>query len=145
MRKPDFNESAVIGYASYMFFTLLIGGEWMFRAIQNNPESMYAAYLDFLGSQTNLAVFSLAVALVTIFILFVENYIFRIVVNLIGLVYFTILAASYVFSYPNLGLGLALIFVLMMVANINRLIDEQQEDRKRKIMCDSYKKEGDKE
>lgn len=145
MRKPNFNESAVIGYAAYMFFTLLVNRGWMFQVIQDNPESMYATYLEFLGSQTNLAVFSLAVALVTIFILFVENYIFRIAVNLIGLVYFTILAASYVFSYPNLGLGLALIFVLMMVININRLIDEQQEDRKRKIMCDSYKEEGDKE
>ena len=138
MRKPTFNETAVIGYGFYMFFTLLIDPNWMYANIEKNPDSMYAAYLDLLGSQLNIAIFSLIVAVMTMVVLFTQNYMFRISVNLIGLIYFTIISASYIFSYPNLGLGLAAILVATQISNINRLIDEQQEDRKRKIICNSY-------
>ena len=138
MRKPTFNETAVIGYGFYMFFTLLIEPNWMYANIEKNPDSMYVAYLNLLGSQLNIAVFSLIVALVTMGILFTQNYTFRIAVNLLGLVYFTIISASYIFSYPNLGLGLAAIIVVTQISNINMLIDEQQEGRKRKIIYDSY-------
>lgn len=138
MRKPTFNETAVIGYGFYMFFTLMIEPNWMYANIEKDPDSMYVAYLEFLGSQFNIAIFSLIVAVVTVGILFTQNYMFRISVNLIGLIYFTIISASYIFSYPNLGLGLAAILVVTQISNINRLIDEQQEDKKRKIICNSY-------
>lgn len=138
MRKPTFNETAVIGYGFYMFFTLIIEPNWMYANIDKNPDSMYVAYLELLGSQLNIAIFSLIVALVTMGILFTQNYTFRIMVNLLGLTYFTIISASYIFSYPNIGLGLAGILVITQIKNINILIDEQQEDRKRKIICDSY-------
>src|SRR5699024_6391360 len=122
----------------YMFFTLMIDPNWMYANIAENPDSMYVAYLNLLGSQFNIAIFSLIVAVVTMGILFTQNYTFRIVVNLIGLIYFTIISASYIFSYPNLGLGLAAIIVVTQINNINMLIDEKQEERKRKIICNSY-------
>lgn len=138
MRKPTFNETVVIGYGFYMFFTLMIDRNWMYANIAENPDSMYVAYLNLLGTQFNIAIFSLIVAVVTMGVLFTQNYTFRIVVNLIGLIYFTIISASYIFSYPNLGLGLAAIIVVTQINNINMLIDEQQEERKRKIICNSY-------
>lgn len=141
MRKPTFNETAVIGYGMYMFFTLMLEPNWMYANIEDNPNSMYVAYLEFLGSQFNIAIFSLIVALVTMSILFTQNYTFRIMVNLLGLTYFTIISASYIFSYPNLGLGLAAILVITQIKNINMLIDEQQEVRKQKIICDNYHSE----
>jgi hypothetical protein len=140
MRKPNISETIVIAYAFYMWFTLTIDNTWFYSAIQDDPNSMYAAYLNFFHTQGNLAITSLVVGFLTVGILFVENYILRIFVNGIGLVYFTILAASYIFSYPNLGLGLSAIITVIMIANINRLIDEKQEERKHKIICDSYKK-----
>lgn len=138
MRKPTFNETVVIGYGFYMFFTLMIDPNWMYANIAENPDSMYVAYLNLLGSQFNIAIFSLIVAVVTMGVLFMQNYTFRIAVNLIGLIYFTIISASYIFSYPNLGLGLAAIIVVTQINNINMLIDQQQEERKRKIICNSY-------
>lgn len=143
LRKPNFSESAVIGYAGYMWFTLTIDNNWFYQAIEDDPDSMYAAYLETFQTQGNLALFSLILALVTMGILFIDNYLIRIIVNLLGLVYFTILSASYIFSYPNLGLGLALILVVAMIANINFLINEKVEKDKKKIMCDSYKEESE--
>lgn len=116
----------------------MIDRNWMYEAVADNPDSMYVKYLDLLGSQFNIAMFSLAVAVLTMAILFTQKYYVRIAINLLGLVYFTMLAASFVFSYPNLGLGMSAIMVVIMIANINRLIDEQQEARKRKIICDNY-------
>lgn len=143
MRKPSLSETIVIAYAGYMWFTLSVDPNWLYQSIEENPDSMYAAYLNFLGSQFNVAMFSLLVAILMIIVLFFQNYTLRIAANLVGLIYFTILSASYVFSYPNLGLGLALIFTTLLVANINRLIDEQQEVKKHKIICDSYDEGGD--
>src|SRR5699024_11760276 len=71
----------------------------------------------------------------------VKNYTARIIVNIVGLVYFTILAVSFVFSYPNLGLGMAAIIVVVIITNINLLIDEQSERDKKRIMCDSVRSE----
>ena len=143
MRKPTFNETAVIGYGLYMWFTLSVDKNWMYENIEKNPDSMYVAYLNLLGSQTNIAIFSLIVAFLTMGMLFVSNYTFRIAISLLGLIYFTIISASYIFSYPNLGLGMSAILVITMIANINRLIDDQQEAKKKKIICDSYDERGE--
>lgn len=142
MRKPQLNEVIIIGYGSYVWFTLSFDPDFFYRAIADNPESMYAAYIGFLGTQQNLAIFSLVLALVTIAVLFTERYSLRIISALVGLVYFTILAASYIFSYPNLGLGLSALMLGVLIFNINRLIDEKEEAKKRKLLCDNYKSEG---
>lgn len=143
MRKPSLNETIVIAFSLYMVFTLSIDTKWMYTALEEDPDSMYAMYLELLGSQPNIAVFSGVVAGITIAALFVQHYLIRIASNLIGLVYFSILSASFIFSYPNLGLGLSAIFVVIMLVNINRLIDEHQDERKKKIMEDSYCEGGE--
>lgn len=143
LRKPNFAEVFSIAFGGYMWFTLTIDSDWLYRNMESNPDSMYWAYMELVGSQFNLAMFSLAVALITIGMLFVRSYTLRIIANVIGLIYFTILAASYVFSYPNIGLGMSAIIVVMLISNINSLIDEQQEEKKHKIICDSYIEEED--
>jgi len=137
MRKPQISEAIIIGYSLYMWFTLTLDGEFLERGIANNPDSMYRMYLELMGTQRNVVFISLAVALLTILVLFVKSYTARIIVNIVGLVYFTILAVSFVFSYPNLGLGMAAIIVVVIISNINLLIDEQSERDKKRIMCES--------
>lgn len=127
-----------MGYGGYVWFTLMFDPNFFYRAIDSNPESMYAAYINFLGSQQNLAIFSLILAIITAAVLFTENYTLRIISALIGLIYFTILAASYIFSYPNLGLGLSAILVAILIFNINKLIDQREEAKKKKIFCDNF-------
>ena len=143
MRRPNLTEVIVLGFGVYMAFTLLLDSNWMYESIAKNPESMYGTYLSFIGSQVKLAIFSIFLVICTASILFVDNYLIRIGVNILGLMYFTILAGSFVFTYPNIGLGTSMILVVMMVVNINRLIDEQQEERKRKIICDAYNEGGE--
>lgn len=138
MRKPTFNETFIIGFTVYSFFTLMIDRNFMYETVANNPDSMYASYLGLMGSQLNIAIVSLLLAGITMSGLFVHNYNIRIIVSLLGLVYFTIIAASFVFSYPNFGLGISALVITTMIANINHLIDEQQEARKRNIICDNY-------
>lgn len=137
MRKPQISEAIIIGYSLYMWFTLTLDGEFLERGIANNPDSMYRMYLELMGTQQNVVLISLAVAILTILVLFVKSYTARIIVNIVGLVYFTILAVSFVFSYPNLGLGMAAIIVVVIITNINLLIDEQSERDKKRIMCES--------
>ncbi len=133
MRKPRLNEAVIIGYASYVWFTLTIDPEFFYNSIAENPASMYAMYTAFLGSQTNLALFSLALALANIGVLFTRNYVIRVITSITGIVYFTILAASYIFSYPNLGLGLSAIMIVILIFDVNRLIDEYAESKKKEI------------
>lgn len=140
MRKPQLSESIIIGYSLYMWFTLTLDREFLERGIEANPDSMYRMYLELLGTQQNVVNLSFAVAILTIIVLFVNNYTARIVVSIVGLVYFTLLAVSFVFSYPNLGLGLAAIVVVIIITNINLLIDEQSERSKKRIMCESVNK-----
>lgn len=144
MRKPRFGEAAVIGYTLYMLFTLGIDPRLFQEAIERNPESMYVAYVDFMGSERNVMIFSAVTLLITVLTLFTNKYTPRIIVHVIGIIYFTIIVASYIFSYPNIGLGIGAIIVINLIIDVNRVIDEQQEALKRKIICDSYKKGGDK-
>lgn len=137
MRKPQISEAIIIGYSLYMWFTLSLDGEFLERGIANNPDSMYRMYLELMGTQSNVVLISLAVAILTIMVLFTRSYTARIIVSIVGLVYFTILAVSFVFSYPNLGLGMAAIIVVVIISSINLLIDEQSERDKKRIMCES--------
>lgn len=143
MRKPQLSESIIIGYSLYMWFTLTLDRNFLEKGIEANPDSMYRMYLELLGTQQNVVNLSFAVAILTIIVLFVNNYTARIVVSIVGLVYFTLLAVSFVFSYPNLGLGLAAIVVVIIITNINLLIDEQSERAKKRIMCESVNKDDE--
>lgn len=143
MRKPQLSESIIIGYAIYMSFTLMVDRNFLADGIESNPDSMYRMYLELLGSQQNVVLLSLAVAFITGVVLFTHNYTVRIISSIVGLVYFTILAVSFVFSYPNLGLGLAAIIVIIIIANVNLLIDEQNERTKKRIICDSFTHENE--
>lgn len=139
MRKPKFGETVVIGYTLYMLFTLGVDPQLFQKAIERNPESMYVAYVDFMGSERNVMMFSAVTLLITVLTLFTNHYTPQIIVHVIGIIYFTIIVASYIFSYPNIGLGLGAIIVVKLIIDVNRVIDEQQEAHKRKIICDSYK------
>lgn len=143
MRKPQLSESIIIGYALYMSFTLMLDRNFLADGIERNPDSMYKMYLELLGSQQNIILVSLAVAFITCGVLFTQNYTVRIITSIVGLVYFTLLAVSFVFSYPNLGLGLSAIVVIIIIANVNLLIDEQNERTKMRIIHDSYKNEDE--
>lgn len=138
MRKPQLSESIIIGYALYMSFTLMVDRNFLADGIARNPDSMYKMYLELLGSQQNVILVSLAVAFITCGVLFTQNYTVRIISSIVGLVYFTLLAVSFVFSYPNLGLGLAAIVVVIIITNVNLLIDEQNERMKKRIIQDSF-------
>lgn len=139
IRRPQLNETIIIAYGLYVWFTLSIDPNFFYTAIEKNPESMYAMYLEFLGSQGNVGIYSLVMSLLTGISLFIGNYTLRIVTGFFGLIYFTILAASYVFSYPNLGLGMALLIMGMIIFDINKIISAKEEQAKRKILSDSYK------
>lgn len=143
MRKPQLSESIIIGYALYMSFTLMVDRNFLAAGIEKNPDSMYKMYLELLGSQQNIILLSLAVAFITCGVLFTQNYTVRIISSILGLVYFTILAVSFVFSYPNLGLGLAAIVVIIIITNVNLLIDEQNERTKMRIIQDSFNGEDE--
>lgn len=139
MRKPRFSEATVIGYTLYMIFTLGIDPRLFQAAIERNPESMYVAYVDFMGSERNVMIFSAVTLVITVLTLFTERYTPQIIVHVIGIIYFTIIVASYIFSYPNIGLGMGAIIVIKLIIDVNRVIDDQQDARKRKIISDNFK------
>src|SRR5699024_337556 len=106
MRKIEMYELATVMFAGSIFFTLMIAPDLFANQIAMNPDSLYAGYVDVVGSQRNLAFIALGVALLSFASFFIRCFNIRILVNSLGIVFTTFITASYVFNYPNLALGL---------------------------------------
>src|SRR5699024_9714067 len=109
MRKLQMSELASAMFAASIFFTLMIAPELFAERIAENPESLYVGYVAMVGSQANVAVISLGVTVLMFGCFFVVNYNAGIMLNVVAIVYTSFIAASYVFNYPNLALGLLVI------------------------------------
>lgn len=145
MRKPRLNELAIILFAGYMAITLAVAPSMFEDAIANNPESLYANYMKILGTQSNMAWISLAIALASFATLFTEQFTVRILMNVAGLVFFTFISASFLFNYPNIGLGAVVLVVVWLFIELWKLIDESEEVKKRKIIVDNSMEENEKQ
>lgn len=134
MRKLKMNELASAMFAASVFFTLIIAPELFAERIADNPDSLYQGYIAVVGSQQNLAMISLAVALAIFGSFFVRNYNIRILTNVVSIVYTSFITASYVFNYPNLALGLLVIVIIWQIYETNKLIDESEDEKSKRIL-----------
>lgn len=141
MRQFKMNELTSLMFAAYVWFTLTVAPNFFEDAIANNPDSLYVGYIAMVGSQQNLAWISLAVAAIVFGSFFIRNYNARILVNCISIVYFTFIAASYVFNYPNLALGLLLVVVVWHIYETNRLINKSEDEKSKRILQQSLNSE----
>lgn len=141
MRKLQMYELASAMFAASIFFTLMIAPELFADQITQNPESLYAGYVNMVGSQQNLAFISLGVTMLIFGSFFIRNYNTRIIVNVVAIVYSSFITASYVFNYPNLGLGLLMIMLIWQIYETNKLIDESEDEKSKKILQKSLGKE----
>lgn len=143
MRKLQMNELASAMFAASIFFTLMIAPELFADRIAENPESLYVGYVEMVGSQQNLAFISLGVTVLIFGSFFIRNYNTRIMVNVVAIVYSSFITASYVFNYPNLALGLLVIMIIWQIYETNKLIDESEDEKSKKILQKSLEKEED--
>lgn len=134
-------ELASAMFAASIFFTLMIAPELFAEQIAENPESLYAGYVNMVGSQQNLAFISLGVTVLIFGSFFIRNYNTRIMVNVVATVYTSFITASYIFNYPNLGLGLLMIMIIWQIYETNKLIDESEDEKSKKILQKSLEKE----
>lgn len=139
------NELASAMFAASIFFTLMIAPELFADQITENPESLYAGYVNMVGSQQNLAFISLGVALLIFGSFFIRYYNARIIVNVVAIVYTSFITASYIFNYPNLGLGLLMIMIIWQIYETNKLIDESEDEKSKQIIKKSLGKEENKD
>lgn len=137
MRKLQMNELASAMFAASIFFTLMIAPELFAEKIAENPESLYVGYVEMVGSQQNLAFISLGVTVLIFGSFFIRNYNTRIMVNVVAIVYTSFITASYVFNYPNLALGLLVIMIIWQIYETNKLIDESEDEKSKKILQQS--------
>lgn len=146
MRKIEMYELAIVMFAGSIFFTLMIAPDLFAEQIAMNPDSLYAGYVDVVGSQRNLAFIALAVAVVSFGSFFIRNFNIRILINSLGIVFTTFITASYLFNYPNLGLGLLMIMIIWQIYEVNKLIDKSEDEKAKKILnkCLLQEKEEDK-
>lgn len=141
MRKLKMNELASAMFAASIFFTLMIAPDLFAERIAENPESLYAGYVNMVGSQQNLAFISLGVTMLIFGSFFIRNYNARIMVNVVAIVYASFITASYIFNYPNLALGLLVIMIIWQIYETNKLIDKSEDEKSKKILRKSLEKE----
>ena len=139
MRKPEMHELATVLFASSIFFTSLVAPDLFADRIAENPESLYVGYVALVGSQVNLAIISIIVALLLFMTFFTKNYSVRILANITGIIYTTFITASYIFNYPNLALGLLVIMIIWQIYELYQLIDESEDEKSKKILAKSLK------
>src|SRR5699024_2235385 len=152
LRKPSFSDVSVMGYTLYMMFTLAIDPDMFEAGIRQNPNTMYLEYTKFMGSEENVIISSAVLFILTVVGLFLKSYLYRIVILLLGITYFSVIVVSYTFNYPNIGLGIGMIIVIKLIFDANKLTDQHQEDEKQKVISnsldikeedDDIKKEGE--
>lgn len=133
------HELATVLFAGSIFFTLLVDPNLFANRIAENPESLYVGYVALVGSQVNLAIISIVVAMLLFVTFFVRNYNVKILANITGIIYTTFITASYIFNYPNLALGLLVIMIIWQIYELFNLIDESEDEKAKKILTKSLK------
>lgn len=133
------HELATVLFAGSIFFTLLVAPDLFADRIAENPESLYVGYVALVGLQVNLAIISIAVAMIMFITFFTKNFNVRILANITGIIYTTFITASYIFNYPNLALGLLVIMIIWQIYETYRLIDESEDEKSKKILSKSFK------
>lgn len=142
MRKPEMNELATLMFAGSVFFTLMLAPTMFADAIALNPDSLYQGYIDMVGTQRNLAFISLGVFVAMFASFFTRVYNIRILVNSAALVYTTFIAASYLFNYPNLSIGLIVVIIIWQIYEINKLIDSSEDCKAERVLKESLEKKS---
>src|SRR5699024_7268718 len=94
LRKPSFSEVSVMGYTLYMMFTLAIEPDMFEIGIRENPNTMYLEYTKVMGSANNVIISSAVLFILTVVGLFLKNYLYRIVILLLGITYFSVIVVS---------------------------------------------------
>lgn len=143
MRKPKWNEIIVMMFSIYMWFTLTVDPNLFIDGSTNKADSVYATYIQMVGSQQNLAWISLAVSVLFFLILFTTRYSVLITVHIIGLLYYFFITASFLLNYPNIAFGIMSLVSIALFVEIMNLIDESEDVKKMKILNeDEYEYKG---
>lgn len=137
MRKPEWAELFMIIFAVYMWFTLMIDVNLFVTAEAEKSNDVYTTYIKMVGSQSNLAWLSLAVALVVFVSLYIRKDTYLIFVAIIGFSYHMFITASFLLNYPNIAFGIMSLFGIWLGARIYRLIDQSEEKKKQQILLNS--------
>lgn len=137
MRKPEWAELFMIIFAVYMWFTLMIDVNLFVTAEAEKSNDVYTTYIKMVGSQSNLAWLSLAVALIVFVSLYIRKDTYLIFVAIIGFSYHMFITASFLLNYPNIAFGIMSLFGIWLGARIYRLIDESEEKKKQQILLNS--------
>lgn len=146
MRKPEWAELFMIIFAVYMWFTLMIDVNLFVTAEAEKSNDVYTTYIKMVGSQSNLAWLSLAVALIVFVSLYIRKDTYLIFVAIIGFSYHMFITASFLLNYPNIAFGIMSLFGIWLGARIYRLIDQSEEKKKQQILLNSeyhYKNENE--
>lgn len=136
MRKPKWNEIVVMLFALYMWFTLTVEPELFMSGATDKAENVYATYISMVGSQRNLAWISLGVSVLCFLNLFTSRFPILISVQIIGLIYYFFITASFLLNYPNIAFGVMSLVSIALFQEILKLIDESEERKKSKILND---------
>lgn len=137
MRKPEWAELFMIIFAVYMWFTLMIDVNLFVTAEAEKSNDVYTTYIKMVGSQSNLAWLSLAVALIVFVSLYIRKDTYLIFVAIIGFSYHMFITASFLLNYPNIAFGIMSLFGIWLGARIYRLIDQSEEKKKQQILLNS--------
>lgn len=139
MRKPKWNEIGLMFFTAYMWFTLTVDPNLFFDGSTNKADSVYATYIQMVGSQQNLAWISLTVSVLFFLALFTKRYAIIITVHIIGLIYYFFITASFLINYPNVAFGVMSLVSIPLFIEILNQVDESEEHKKNKIL----EKEGE--
>lgn len=137
MRKPEWAELFMITFGVYMWFTLMIDVNLFVTAEAEKSNDVYTTYIKMVGSQSNLAWLSLAVALIVFVSLYIRKDTYLIFVAIIGFSYHMFITASFLLNYPNIAFGIMSLFGVWLGARIYRLIDQSEEKKKQQILLNS--------
>lgn len=102
MRKLATVEQIASLYAAYFFITLYYTDD-----LFGKPESdLYKAFLQVIPSQKAWLLFGLFITIFYVISMIWQNYIVIMFVNALSGLFFTLIAVTYLFTYPNIGLAL---------------------------------------
>lgn len=125
MRKLATVEQIASLYTAYFFITLYYSGN-----LFGKPESdLYRAFLQVIPSQNAWLLFGLSITILYVFSMIWQNYIVIMFVNALSGLFFSLIAITYLFTYPNIGLAL---ITLVGFKNFQFVFRVSNEHEKRK-------------
>lgn len=145
IRKPKLEETLVMLFAVYVWFTLVIEPNLFESRIDLGGNSVYGTYVGLVGNQNNLALISLGVAFLYLIGLFIRHVNILIFIHIIGMIYYAFITASFLLNYPNIGLGVLGLVSFWLLYQIYSEIDMSEEIKKQKIKARNGLLEGGEE